>query len=93
MHVNLPAGNDFNSTQGTTDSSNLVWRAGNSAPNVRFTVPIINDDIPEPNEVLEIEIRCEDNGNCYIPQQIYTITIIDDQGTYNSRHSCLVLCA
>ncbi|XP_064385779.1 uncharacterized protein LOC135334492 isoform X2 [Halichondria panicea] len=72
-------GNDFNSTQGTTDSSNLVWRAGNSAPNVRFTVPIINDDIPEPNEVLEIEIRCEDNGNCYIPQQIYTITIIDDQ--------------
>ena len=93
MHVNLPAGNDFNSTQGTTDSSNLVWRAGNSAPNVRFTVPIINDDTLEPDEVLEIEIQCENNGNCYIPQQIYTITIIDDQGTYNSRHSCLVLCA
>ncbi len=90
MHVNccfLLAGKDFNSTRGTTGTSNLEWRVGNSFPNVRFTVPIIDDHILEPVEVLYIVVECEDNTNCYLPRQIYSITIIDDQGTYNSRHS------
>ncbi len=46
-------------------------------------MPIIDDDIVEEVEVLEIVVDCEDNGNCYLPRQIYTITIIDDQGTYS----------
>ncbi len=62
-------------------NSNLEWRIGNSLPTVRFIVPIIDDDIPEEVEVLEIEVEC---GNCYLPRQIYTITIIDDQGTYTA---------
>ncbi len=48
-------------------------------------MPIIDDDIPEPVEVLEIVVECEDNGNCYLPRRSYTITIIDDQGTYVYR--------
>ncbi|XP_064385904.1 uncharacterized protein LOC135334578 isoform X3 [Halichondria panicea] len=75
------AGKDFNSTglfRGT-GNSNLEWRIGNSAPNVQFIVPIIDDDIPEPVEVLEIVVECEDYGNCYLPRRSYTITIIDDQ--------------
>ena len=68
-----------------TGNSNLEWRPGNSAPNVRFIVPIIDDDIPEPVEVLEIVVECEDNENCYLPRRTYTITIIDDQGTYSCR--------
>ncbi len=39
--------------RGTGNSTNLRWRAGNSAPNNRFIVPIIDDDIPELVEVLE----------------------------------------
>ncbi len=61
----------------------MEWGIGNSVPTVRFIVPIIDDDMPEEVEVLEIEVDCEDNGNCYLPRQIYTITIIDDQGTYS----------
>ncbi len=70
-----------------TGDSNLRWRAGNSAPNNRFIVPIIDDDIPEPVEVLEIVVECEDKGNCYLPCTTSTYTIIiyhhyiDDQGT------------
>ncbi len=75
----LLTGEDYNSP----GNSNLEWRIGNSVPNVRFIVPIIDDNIPEEVEVLEIVVDCEDNGNCYLPRQIYTITIIDDQGTYS----------
>ncbi len=85
-HINyyLLAGEDYKSTdllRGTDNSAILEWRPGNSVPNVRFIVPIIDDDIPEPVEVLEIVVECEDNGNCYLPRRSYTITIIDDQGT------------
>ena len=72
----LLTGEDYNSP----GNSNLEWRIGNSVPNVRFIVPIIDDNIPEEVEVLEIVVDC---GNCYLPRQIYTITIIDDQGTYS----------
>ncbi|XP_064385961.1 uncharacterized protein LOC135334617 isoform X2 [Halichondria panicea] len=75
-------GEDYKSTdllRGTDNSAILEWRPGNSVPNVRFIVPIIDDDIPEPVEVLEIVVECEDNGNCYLPRRSYTITIIDDQ--------------
>ncbi len=84
-HTFLLAGEDYNSTGLLRGSgnSNLEWRTGNSVPNVRFIVPIIDDDIPEPVEVLEIVVECENNGNCYLPRQVYTITIIDDQGAYS----------
>ncbi|XP_064386944.1 uncharacterized protein LOC135335380 isoform X3 [Halichondria panicea] len=80
-NVSATEGEDYNSTglfRGT-GNNNLEWRIGNSAPNVLFIVPIIDDDIPEPVEVLEIVVECEDNGNCYLPRRSYTITIIDDQ--------------
>ncbi len=82
-HNFLLAEKDFYST-----GNNLEWRPGNSVPFNRFLVPIIDDDIPEPVEVLEIVVKCEDKGNCYLPRQTYTITIIDDQGMYNC-HACL----
>ncbi len=78
-------GKDYGSTgllPGTLgNSSKLEWRAGNSTPNNQFIVSIIDDDIPEPVEVLEIFVECEANENCYLPRQRYTITIVDDQGT------------
>ena len=39
---------------------------------------IIVDDIPEPVEVFEVVLECE--MNCFLPQEVYTITIIDDLG-------------
>ncbi len=92
-HYHDHAGKDFNSTglfRGT-GNSNLEWRIGNSAPNVQFIVPIIDDDIPEPVEVLEIVVECEDYGNCYLPRRSYTITIIDDQGMYTC-HAYHLMC-
>ncbi len=61
----------------------MRWRRRNSAPNNRFIVPIIDDEIPEPIEKLEIFVECDASENCYLPRQSYTITIIDDQGTYS----------
>lgn len=60
--------------------SNLRFRANRLTPNVPFDVQIINDDVPEPIEYLEVVITCDGNENCYIPQSVHTITIIDDQG-------------
>ena len=86
-YSNFHTGEDYGSTgllPGTPGNcSKLEWRAGNSTLNNCFLVPIIDDDIPEPIEVFEIFVECEANGNCYLPRQQYTITIIDDQGTYN----------
>ena len=52
-------------------NNNLRWRgAGISVPNNRFIVLIIDDDIPEP---VEIVVECDDTENCYLPRQTYTI--------------------
>ena len=78
----LNAGEDYISTglRPRIGNSNLRWAAGNTFPNRRFIVPIIDDDIPEPIEKLEVLIECDGNHNCFIPQRSYTITIVDDQG-------------
>ncbi len=78
------AGEDYTLTgvRPGSGNSNMRWRRRNSAPVNRFIVPIIDDDIPEPNEKLEIFVECDASENCYLPRQSYTITIIDDQGTY-----------
>ena len=39
---------------------------------------ILDDDVPEPVEYLEVVLTCDGNENCYIPQSVYRITIIDD---------------
>ncbi len=51
--------------------------------------PLIDDDNPEPVEVLEILVECDEN--CYLPQQVYTTTIIDDQGAYSYHAYHLIL--
>ena len=87
LYFLLLAGADYNSTglHPGKGKSNLIWKRHTSAPIAQFIVPIIDDDIPEPIEVLEIFVECEKNRNCYLPRQRYTITIIDDQGTYVAR--------
>ena len=44
-------------------------------------VTILDDETPEPVEVIQVQLRCENEENCYSPRSFYTITIIDnDQG-------------
>ena len=43
-------------------------------------VTIQDDTTPEPVEVIEVQVRCEAEENCYSPRLFYTITIVDDQG-------------
>ena len=51
-----------------------------NTPNIPFKVTIIDDDVPEPVEVLTVQVRCADNENCYSLTSFYTITVVDDQG-------------
>ena len=60
------------------NSSNLRWSGNNTSPDEEFSVNIIVDDIPEPVEVFEVVLECE--MNCFLPQEVYTITIIDNLG-------------
>ena len=60
--------------------SNLQWEKDEVTPNSTFTVTILDDDVPEPVEVIEVQVVCENNENCYSPISVYTITIFDDQG-------------
>ena len=62
------------------NSSNLRWSGSNTSPDEEFLVNITVDDFPEPVEVIEVVLECE--MNCFILQEIYTITIIDDLGEY-----------
>ena len=64
------------------NSSNLRWSGNNTSPDEEFLVNIIVDDIPEPVEVIEVVLVCE--MNCYLTQEIYTITIIDDLGKWGN---------
>ena len=61
-------------------NSNLRWRANRPDPNIEFMVVILDDNVPEPVEYLEVVLTCDGNENCYIPQSVYRITIIDEQG-------------
>ena len=61
-------------------NGNLRWRAEETFPNRAYEVSILDDDIPEPVEVVEVMVQCVRVENCYLPRSVYTITIIDDQG-------------
>ena len=79
------AGSDYNDPQpqnngGPTENGNLRWRAGDTLPRVPYVVTILDDDIPEPVEMVEVMVQCVARENCYLPRTRYTITIIDDQG-------------
>ncbi|XP_064387691.1 uncharacterized protein LOC135335916 [Halichondria panicea] len=66
---------------GLDQNGNLRWgRDGSTLPNVAYEVTILDDDIPEPVEVVEVMVQCVAIENCYLPRARYTITIIDDQG-------------
>ena len=52
-------------------------------------VTIIDDNIPEPVEVIEVQVRCEAEENCYSPRSFYTITIVDDQGGNQTCTVCV----
>ncbi|XP_064387505.1 uncharacterized protein LOC135335846 isoform X3 [Halichondria panicea] len=78
-------GSDYNDPQpqnngGPTQNGNLRWRAGDTLPRVPYVVTILDDDTPEPVEVVEVIVQCVAGENCYLPRTRYTITIIDDQG-------------
>ncbi|XP_064387621.1 uncharacterized protein LOC135335889 isoform X1 [Halichondria panicea] len=78
-------GSDYNDPQpqnngGPTENGNLRWRAGDTLPRVPYVVTILDDDTPEPVEVVEVMVQCVARENCYLPRTRYTITIIDDQG-------------
>lgn len=61
-------------------NSNLRWRANAQTPNDQMRVTILDDNVPEPAEVIEVIVECDGNENCFIPQRMYTITIVDEQG-------------
>ena len=76
------AGSDYTANDPVPGAnSNLRWRANRPDPNREFTVDILDDNTPEPVEYLEVVLTCDGNENCYIPQSVYRITIIDDQGS------------
>ncbi len=78
-------GEDFDAMgflSGEGVNSNLRWRSARTIPNNRFIVPIIDDDVPEDTEVFEVWVECEERENCYLPRTKYTVTILDDDGTY-----------
>ncbi len=94
------AGSDYEpperrTNEGPDQFGNLRWRAATEEqklqgterfPNRRFMVTILDDDIPEPVEVVEVVVQCVLLENCYLPRTVYTITIIDDQG--ECVHGC-----
>ncbi|XP_064387502.1 uncharacterized protein LOC135335845 isoform X3 [Halichondria panicea] len=65
---------------GPEQNGNLRWGRGAMTPNTPYVVTILDDDIPEPVEVVEVIVQCVAGENCYLPRTRYTITIIDDQG-------------
>ena len=76
-------GSDYTAVGVNPDSggnSNLRYRRDRDTPNIPFTVDILGDNVPEPVEVVQVQLRCEDGENCYSPRSFYTITIIDDEG-------------
>ncbi|XP_064387511.1 uncharacterized protein LOC135335851 isoform X2 [Halichondria panicea] len=78
-------GSDYNdpppqNNGGPTQNGNLRWRAGDTLLHVPYVVTILDDDTPEPVEVVEVIVQCVAGENCYLPRTRYTITIIDDQG-------------
>ncbi len=85
-------GEDFNATgllSNSEGNSNLRWRPGNAAPNTRFVIPIIDDDMPEATEMFEVSVECEQSENCYLPRAKYTVTIVDDDGMYYIEYDYL----
>ena len=87
----MGAGNDYTAAGVRPDSgvnSNLRFKRDRNTPIRAFTVTILDDDTPEPVEVIQVQVRCEVERNCYSPRSFYTITIIDDQGW-----SQTILCA
>ncbi len=83
--ISFVAGSDYN-TAGVipgSGNSNLRYRTNRPTPNQPFVVQILDDDILEPVEVIDVILECEAVENCYAPQRMYTITIVDDQdGTF-----------
>ena len=76
-------GSDYTAAGVNPDSggnSNLRYRRDRTTPLNPFTVDILDDDVPEPVEVVQVQLRCEDGENCYSPRSVYTMTIVDDQG-------------
>ena len=86
ISISMHAGSDYTAPPpqrngGLDQNGNLRWgRDGATLPNVAYEVTILNDDIPEPVEVVEVMVQCVATENCYLPRTRYTITIIDDQG-------------
>ncbi len=81
----MHAGSDYTAPPlrnngGRYRNGNLRWRVGSITPNNPYVVTILDDDIPEPVEVVEVIVQCVARENCYLPRARYTITIIDDQG-------------
>ncbi len=102
--ISMHAGSDYLPpvrmyNDGPDQFGNLRWRAGNTFPNRPFMVRIVNDDIPEPVEVMEVIVQCIATENCYLPRSVYTITIIDDEGECEFKvpggyyHSNTFLCS
>ena len=80
----IHAGMDYVATGVRPDSganSNLRFRSTRNTPNNAFIVMIMDDDTPEPIEVIDVFLECEAVENCYAPQDRYTITIVDPDGT------------
>ena len=75
------AGSDYTANDPAPGAnSNLRWQTVRADPNREFMVVILDDDVPETVEYLEVVLTCDGIENCYIPQSVYRITIIDDQG-------------
>ena len=54
----------------------LTLSGNNSLSQERFSVSITADGKQEPPEVFEVVLVCE--MNCFLPQEVYTITIVND---------------
>ena len=74
-------------------NSNLRFRRDRNTPNSPFMMTILDDDVPEPVEVIQVQVMCEDEENCYCPRSFYTITIIDNDqgGSCNLLRMCMCL--
>ena len=76
-------GSDYNTTGTRHESggkSNLRFARIRNTPNLPFMVTIQDDTTPEPVEVIEVQVRCEAEENCYSPRSFYTIAVVDDEG-------------
>ena len=85
--TSMHAGSDYSDPPpqrngGLEQNGNLRWGRGAMTPNTPYVVTILDDDIPEPVEVVEVIVQCVAGENCYLPRTRYTITIIDDQGEW-----------